>query len=78
MANKKPVNFEKSLEQLESLVNEMEQGSLSLEDSMKAFEAGVKLARSCQQALAEAEHKVEMLSQDHDKPIPFRENDPEQ
>lgn len=65
MANrKKAVDFEKSLIQLEGLVNDMEQGSLSLEDSLKAFESGIKITRECQQALKEAEQKVEFLSRD--------------
>ncbi len=71
MTTKKPVNFEKSLEQLETLVNSMEQGDLSLEASLKAFEKGVKLARSCQQALTEAEQKVELLSREADEPVAF-------
>ncbi len=71
MTSKKPVNFEKSLEQLETLVNNMEQGDLSLEASLKAFEKGVKLARSCQLALTEAEQKVELLSRESEQPVPF-------
>ena len=72
MANrKKPIDFEKSLEQLESLVKEMEQGNLSLEESLKAFENGIKLTRECQQALKDAEQKVELLSRDSDEPVPF-------
>ena len=55
------VEFEKSLADLEALVNAMEKGNLSLEDSLKAFEEGVKLSRDCQQALKDAEQKVEIL-----------------
>ena len=54
-------SFETSLRDLENLVNEMEQGNLSLEDSLKHFEQGVKLTASCQKALTEAEQKVEVL-----------------
>ncbi|WP_185235484.1 exodeoxyribonuclease VII small subunit [Teredinibacter franksiae] len=61
MATKKTPNFEKSLEQLESLVAQLESGELSLEDSLKTFEQGIKLTRSCQSALQEAEQKVELL-----------------
>ena len=61
---KKSIDFEKSLTQLEALVDDMEQGNLSLEDSLKAFEQGVKLTRGCQQALKQAEQKVELLSRD--------------
>jgi Exodeoxyribonuclease VII small subunit (EC 3.1.11.6) len=61
VATKKTPNFEKSLEQLESLVAQLESGELSLEDSLKTFEQGIKLTRSCQSALQEAEQKVELL-----------------
>ncbi len=55
--------FEKSLQALEKLVEKMEQGDLSLEDSLQHFEKGVQLSRTCQQALKEAEQKVEILMQ---------------
>lgn len=54
--------FEKALEELETLVERIEGGELSLEESLAAFERGVKLTRECQKALDEAEQKVEMLS----------------
>ena len=54
-------NFETSLKELESLVEKMEQGDLSLEASLSHFERGVQLSRSCQQALKAAEQKVEIL-----------------
>ena len=54
-------DFEKALQELESLVERMEAGDLSLEDSLKYFERGVALTRSCQKALAEAEQKVQIL-----------------
>ncbi len=57
----KSPNFEKSLEQLESLVAKMESGELSLEESLKAFEEGVKLSRDCQTRLTEAEQRVQIL-----------------
>ena len=53
--------FEESLAKLEGLVEKMEAGELSLEDSLKTFEEGVKLTRECQQALAQAEQKVKIL-----------------
>jgi exodeoxyribonuclease VII small subunit len=61
MKKAKPIDFEKSLAELEQLVARMEQGDLSLEESLKQFERGIALARSCQQALAEAEQKVKIL-----------------
>lgn len=54
-------DFEKALQELESLVERMEAGDMSLEDSLKYFERGVALTRSCQKALAEAEQKVQVL-----------------
>jgi exodeoxyribonuclease VII small subunit len=65
MAKKLPANtdFEKSLKELENLVEKMEQGDLSLEDSLSHFERGVQLSRACQQALKAAEQKVAILMQ---------------
>lgn len=57
------IDFEASLKELEELVERMEQGDLSLEQSLKDFERGVALTRSCQQALQEAEQKVQILMQ---------------
>lgn len=62
MAKKKaPVDFESALKELESLVEKMEQGDISLEDSLQHFERGIELTRHCQQALQEAEQKVQVL-----------------
>lgn len=54
-------DFEKSLDELETLVTRMEQGNLTLEDSVRAFERGMALYQSCQQALDEADLRVEIL-----------------
>ena len=56
-----PINFEQALAELEQLVERMEQGDLPLEDALKQFERGVELTRHCQQALQDAEQKVEQL-----------------
>lgn len=62
MPKKAPApDFESQLKELEALVEKMEQGELPLEDSLKAFERGIQLARSCQKALGEAEQKVQIL-----------------
>ncbi len=58
---KKTAPFEKNLEQLEALVDEMEAGNLSLDEAFKAFERGLKLSHECQQAVTEVEHKVSLL-----------------
>ena len=60
------VNFESALEELETLVAQMESGDLSLDDSLKAFERGIALTRHCSTALKEAELKVQTLTQDGD------------
>ncbi|HHO69249.1 MAG TPA: exodeoxyribonuclease VII small subunit [Gammaproteobacteria bacterium] len=59
--SKKTPDFEAALDELEKLVETMEQGDLSLEESLKQFERGIQLTRSCQQALREAEQKVQVL-----------------
>lgn len=56
-----PADFERSLAELEAIVDKLEQGELSLDDSLRHFERGVQLTRSCQNALKQAEQKVEML-----------------
>ena len=61
MAAKTPINLEKSLEQLESLIDELESGELPLDAAMKKFEEGIRLTRSCQSALKDAEQRVEIL-----------------
>lgn len=61
MARKATPNFEQALSELEALVETMEEGELSLEESLKQFEKGIALASSCQTALQKAEQKVEIL-----------------
>jgi len=59
--SQKSPDFETALAELETLVEKMEQGDLSLDESLKQFERGVQLTRSCQQALKDAEQKVQLL-----------------
>ncbi len=54
-------DFEASLAELEGIVEKLEQGELSLEESLQQFERGVQLTRLCQTALTQAEQKVEIL-----------------
>lgn len=54
-------NFETAVEGLETIVEQMEEGDLSLEQAMLEFEKGVKITRECQQALQQAEQKVKVL-----------------
>lgn len=62
-----PIDFEVALAELEALVGKMEAGSLSLEDSLAAFERGIKLTRSCQAALRSAELRIKALTQEGDE-----------
>lgn len=64
MSASKPVNLEKSLKRLEQIVDELESGDLPLEKAMQRFEEGIKLTRTCQTALKDAEQKVDILMQD--------------
>ena len=64
--SEKNPSFEASLEELEALGERMEDGELSLEDSLKTFERGMALAKSCQTALDKAEQRVEQLSEEDD------------
>jgi exodeoxyribonuclease VII small subunit len=61
-------NFEESLASLESLVSAMEDGELSLEESLQAFEKGIRLTRECQAALQNAEQKVQVLISENGAP----------
>lgn len=60
---RKKLNYEASVTELESLVNRLEQGDISLEESLKLYESGVLLTRDCQDSLQAAEQKVQMLIQ---------------
>ncbi|MEZ5344092.1 MAG: exodeoxyribonuclease VII small subunit [Pyrinomonadaceae bacterium] len=66
--NKK--TFEDSLHKLESIVGQLEDGDLSLEESLKLFEDGIKLSRECQERLSKAERRIEVLLRDeNDAPV---------
>ncbi|QSH56744.1 exodeoxyribonuclease VII small subunit [Photobacterium damselae subsp. damselae] len=69
MAAKKPENmaFEEALDELDSIINELESGNIALEDALKKFERGIALARSSQQKLTQAEQRVEILLQADDE-----------
>ncbi len=67
--------FEKAIEKLEKVVTDLESGDLSLEQSIKAFEAGTKLASQCEAQLQMAQQKVELLLGDKTEPFPWEEDD---
>lgn len=57
------IDFEGSIQKLEAIVEKLESGDPSLETSLKLFEEGIQLTRSCQQALEQAENKITLLTQ---------------
>jgi len=63
-------SFESAMIELEALVTKIETGNLSLEDSLKEFENGIKLSRVCQNALKDAENRVKILT-DNDEEQDF-------
>lgn len=73
--------FEEALGKLEDIVRKMEAGDMTLEESLKAFEEGIKLARLCSRKLDEAERRVEVLIKQEDelviKPFQVEENESE-
>ena len=82
-ANPKPkpeLTFEKGLERLEKIVQELEHGELPLERSLDLFEEGMKLSGNCRKQLEEAENKVELLLKKAGKVVaePFHLNEEEQ
>ena len=61
MTKKDTVNFETSLQKLEKIIAKLEDGDISLEDSVKSFEEGIGLVKDCQKQLSQAELKVKKL-----------------
>ncbi len=74
---KKTESFEDALERLEGIVQRMESGDLTLEDSLGLFEEGVRLTRVCSQRLDEAEKKIEMLTRDEQGEVRTETVDPD-
>ncbi len=77
MAEKKQ-SFESSLKKLEEIVKKMEDGDLALDQSLKIFEEGTKLVQFCENALNEAEGRVEQLitqTQGKKQRVPFEETE---
>jgi len=74
------IKFEDALTRLEEIVEKLEEGGLPLEESLSAFEEGIKLSRVCAKLLNEAERKVEILTKGEDGQLitkPFEEELPE-
>lgn len=70
------MKFEDALQKLETIVSDMESGELTLENSLKKYEEGMKLSRFCTKKLKEAEKKIEILLKDKDGKVKAREFDP--
>ena len=77
MAEEKIYPFEEALEKLSALVEQMESGDLSLEESLKIFEEGIKLSKDCQNALSDAEKKVQALLLEEDQTNTLDNENPE-
>ena len=60
------IKFEKALEKLEKIVEDLENGDLALEDALKKYEEGIRLSALCQQRLTQAEKKIEILTRSLD------------
>jgi exodeoxyribonuclease VII small subunit len=69
--------FEASLAELEKIVEQLENGELPLEESLKLFETGVKLSRECRERLSDAERRIEVLMKDGDGKLTLSEISPE-
>ena len=69
------LNFEESLKQLEKIVEDLESGDMSLEESLKSFEKGIKLTRQCQEELSKAELKIQRLIEENgeSKTVPLED-----
>ena len=63
VAKRKKLDYEAAIAELETLVERLEQGDISLEESLKLYERGVLLSRDCQEALHAADQKVQLLMQ---------------
>lgn len=60
------LKFEKALERLEKLVEDLEAGNIPLEEALKKYEEGIRLSIACQKKLSEAEKKIEILTKSLD------------
>src|SRR5882762_7479436 len=63
--DEQPKSFEASLEALEQIVHQLENGDLPLEKSLELFEDGIRLSRQCQERLSQAERRIEILLRDN-------------
>ena len=71
------VRFEKAMERLEKIVEDLETGNLSLDEALKKYEEGIKLSRICRERLSQAEKKIEILTRSADGSLKKEPFDPE-
>ena len=76
-SRKKKETFESSLNRLEKIVQQMEEGNLALEESLKLYEQGVALTRLCSQKLEEAEKRIEILTRDEQGCVTVNSENPD-
>ena len=70
---KKSLNFESTLSEIEKIIDSLEEGNLSLEDSIEAYEKGISLTKACQKTLADAELKIKKLSSKEGEEVSFED-----
>lgn len=66
MSKEKEVSFEETMQQLQIIVQELEKGTLNLDDSVKKFEEGIQLSKQCNEILESAEKKINILIKKED------------
>lgn len=74
MSNK-DLNFEETLDRLETLVNRLEEGNLPLEESLELFGEGIKLTKQCSKLLEQAENQINLLLEDDNGQVVIREEE---
>ena len=70
---KKSLNFESTLDEIEKIIESLEEGNLSLEDSIEAYEKGISLTKACQKMLSDAELKIKKLSSKEGEDVSFED-----
>ena len=72
-SKKKSLNFESTLSEIEKIIESLEEGNLSLEDSIEAYEKGISLTKACQKMLSDAELKIKKLSSKEGEDVSFED-----
>ena len=72
-SKKKSLNFESTLDEIEKIIESLEEGNLSLEDSIKAYEKGISLTKACQKMLSDAELNIKKLSSKEGEDVSFED-----